>query len=34
MSARHRTRSEREQLKLFRALPVNLAPRAMCKDGQ
>jgi plasmid replication initiation protein len=26
MSARHRTRSEREQLELFRALPENLAP--------
>ena len=26
MSARHRTRSEREQLELFRALPGNLAP--------
>ncbi len=27
MSARHRTRSEREQLELFRALPGDLAPR-------
>lgn len=27
MSVRHRTRSKREQLKLFRALPGNLAPR-------
>ena len=27
MSARHRTRSEREQVELFRALPGNLAPR-------
>src|SRR5487761_1475505 len=27
MSVRHRTRSEREQLELFRALPGDLAPR-------
>src|SRR5574340_145927 len=27
MTARHRTRSEREQLELFRALPGDLAPR-------
>ena len=27
MSSRHRTRSEREQLELFRALPGDLAPR-------
>jgi plasmid replication initiation protein len=27
MSARHRKRSEREQLELFRALPGDLAPR-------
>jgi plasmid replication initiation protein len=27
MSARHPTRSEREQLELFRALPGDLAPR-------
>jgi plasmid replication initiation protein len=27
MSARHRTRSEREQAELYRALPGNLAPR-------
>jgi plasmid replication initiation protein len=27
MSTRHRTRSEREQLELFRALPGDLAPR-------
>jgi plasmid replication initiation protein len=27
MSTRHRTRSEREQVELFRALPDNLAPR-------
>src|SRR5580658_7104772 len=27
MSPRHRTRSEREQLELFRALPGDLAPR-------
>ena len=26
MSARHRTRSEREQLEFFRAMPSNLAP--------
>jgi plasmid replication initiation protein len=27
MSARYRTRSEREQVELFQALPGNLAPR-------
>ncbi len=27
MSARHRTRSEREQLELFRALPGDFVPR-------
>jgi plasmid replication initiation protein len=27
MSAHHRTRSEREQVELFQALPDNLAPR-------